>query len=193
VIPPLHSLPPRRARAGFTFVELSVVLVILLVALLIFSSTVSGMAKQRTVNRETGLAVNAARNMLESLRSQDFAQVFALYNTDPADDPGGAGSAPGARFAVEGLKEAADAPDDLEGEVQFPVLVVPATGLALREDIEDRGLGMPRDLSGDNKVDDQDHGDSYYILPVRVRVRWNSPNGPRQYELCSQLCRFERP
>lgn len=193
MIPPPFPVHGRRTRAGFTFVELSVVLVILLVALLIFSSTVSGMAKQRTVNRESALAVSAARNMLESLRSQDFEQVFALYNTDPADDPGGAGSAPGARFAVEGLKEAADSPDELEAEVLFPVVDDPDTGLALREDVDDRGLGMPRDLSGDNRVDDQDHGDGYFVLPVRVRVRWNSPNGVRQYELCSQLCRFERP
>lgn len=181
---------PRHARAGFTFLELAVVMTVLLSALLIFSSTVSGVAKTRSVNRETSLAVSAARNLLETLRSEDFAQVFALYNSDPADDPGGPGSAPGHRFAVAGLDDAPDAPDGLECEVVFPTAFDAMGGLELREDVEIRALGMPRDLSGDGKVDDQDHSGSYFILPVQVRVRWNGATGVRQFELASQLCRY---
>lgn len=181
--------PPAR-RQGFTFLELAVGMTILLVALLIFSSVVSAMAKQRTTNRETGLAVAAARNMLETLRAEPFAQVYALYNSDPADDPGGAGTAPGHRFAVAGLDPTADAADGLQAEIVFPVVDDPVTGLALREDVVLSALGMPRDLSGDNVVDDQDHSGGYFILPVLVRVRWRSPNGIRQYEMSTQLCTY---
>ena len=177
-------------RSGFTFVELAVVMTILLSALLIFSSTVTGVAKQRSVNRETGLAVTAARNLLETLRSEDFAFVFARYNSDPADDPDGPGTAPGSRFAVAGLDETPDSPDGLEGEVIFPTALDPAGQLQLREDVELRVLGMPRDLSGDGRIDDADHGDSYFILPVQVRLRWKGTTGVRQYELSSQLCPF---
>jgi prepilin-type N-terminal cleavage/methylation domain-containing protein len=181
---------PARDRAGFTFVELAVVMTILLSALLIFSSTVSGVAKQRSVNRETGLAVSAARNLLETLRSEDFGEVFALYNADPADDPGGPGSAPGHRFAVAGLDEAPDSLDGLEGEVVFPTAWSAGGALELREDLEIRALGLPRDLSGDGKVDDQDHSAGYFILPVQVRLRWKGATGVRQFELASQLCRY---
>ena len=90
---PPRSLPVR-GRQGFTFLELTIGMSVLLVALLIFSSSVSGVAKQRTVNRETNLAVAAARNLLETLRSEEFAEVYALYNADPDDDPGGPGTAP---------------------------------------------------------------------------------------------------
>lgn len=165
---------------------------ILLSALLIFSSTISGMAKQRNVNRETGLAVAAARNLLETLRSEDFARVFALYNSDPADDPNGPGTAPGNRFAVAGLDEAPDSPDGLECEIIFPTFDDPVLGLQLREDVDMRALGMPRDLSGDNRIDDQDHSDVYFILPVQIRLRWKGATGVRQYEIASQLCRYEK-
>ena len=182
--------PDRGARAGFTFIELSIVLVILLSALLVFSGTVSGMAKQRTSNRETHLAVEAAQNRMETLRATAFDAVYALYNRNPKDDPDGDGSAPGARFDVPGLDELPDAGDELEGEVVFPESEDPLAGFELREDIVNAPLGLPRDLSGDNRVDDQDHSGSYLILPVEVRVRWRSPNGPREYTLRSQLCRW---
>lgn len=187
-----HARSSSRSRfsGGFTFLELTVVMTILLSALLIFSSTVSGVAKQRNVNRETSLAVDAARNLLETLRSEDFAEVYALYNADPSDDPAGAGTAPGNRFAVFGLSEAPDSPDGLEGEVVFPTAIDPVDGLELREDIELRALGLPRDLSGDGRVDDQDHSGSYFILPVQVRLRWKGTTGVRQYEIATQLCPY---
>jgi len=188
------SLPRafRHGRAGFTFVELAVVLVILLVALLIFSSTLNGIARQRAVNHESALAVSAARNMLETLRSETFGEVFALYNADPNDDPDGAGTAPGNRFAVEDLRAASDSVDGLEGEVLFPALDDPVEGLELHEDLVDRDLGLPRDLSGDSIVDDQDHSQDYFILPVQVRIRWTGKSGARQYRLTSQICRFNK-
>jgi len=176
--------------SGFTFVELAIVLVILLSALFVFSSTVSGMAKQRTSNRETHLAVEAARNRMETLRATAFDAVYALYNRNPADDPDGAGTAPGARFDVPGLDPRADALDGLEGEVVFPEFEDPTDGWQLREDVTLAALGLPRDLSGDQRVDDQDHAGSYLLLPVQVRIRWRSPAGPREYTLSSQLCRY---
>ncbi len=185
-------LRPTRSRQGFTFVELMVGMTVLLVALLILSSVVSSMALQRAGNRETALAVAAVRDTLEDLLAEDFAQVFALYNSDPADDPGAAGSAPGQRFAVAGLDAAPDAPNGLQGEIVFPTALDPLLGLQLREDVELRVLGMPRDLSGDNVVDERDHATGYFILPVQVRVRWIGPNGPRQYEMATQLCRFNK-
>lgn len=48
----------------------------------------------------------------------------------------------------------------------------------LREDYDDLALGMPRDLDGDNIVDDEDHAKDYVRLPVCVRVSWEGPNGP---------------
>jgi prepilin-type N-terminal cleavage/methylation domain-containing protein len=185
----MPRLPARGHRAGFTFIELSIVLVILLSALLVFSSTVSGMAKQRTSNKETHLAVEAAQNRMETLRATAFDAVYALYNRNPKDDPDGEGSAPGARFDVPGLDPLPEALDGFEGEVVFPEFE-DVDGFELREDVVNAPLGLPRDLSGDNRVDGEDHSGSYLLLPVEVRVRWRSPNGPREYALRSELCRW---
>lgn len=187
------SSRPRRSRHGYTFVELMIGMTILLVSILILSSVVGSLAQQRAVNRETSLAVTAARNVLETLRSQEFSEVYALYNADPADDPLGAGSAPGQRFEVPGLNDAPDAVGGMDGEILFPTALDPLEGLQLREDVELPALGLPRDLSGDNVVGDQDISERYFILPVQVRVRWRSPSGPRQYEMATQLCRYNRP
>jgi prepilin-type N-terminal cleavage/methylation domain-containing protein len=186
---------PRRAsshpaRAGFTFVELAVVMIILLVALLIFSSTISGLARQRAINRENRLAMDAARNQIELLRSEVFQEVFARHNSDPADDPEGPATAPGHRFAVADLQASPDALDGLQGELFFPTVVDGLGDLQLREDLDEPSLGMPRDLSGDSIIDDQDHADGYFILPVRVLVRWSGKNGVREYQLCTQICQY---
>jgi len=186
----MHTSRSTRPTGGFTFVELAIVLVILLSALFVFASTVSGMAKQRTSSRETHLAVEAARNRMETLRATAFDAVYALYNRNPADDPDGAGSAPGARFDVPGLDPRVEALDGLEGEVVFPEFEDPTDGWQLREDLTLAALGLPRDLSGDQRVDDEDHSGSYLLLPVQVRIRWKSPAGPREYTLSSQLCRY---
>jgi type II secretory pathway pseudopilin PulG len=186
-----RPFPSSARRAGFTFVELAIGLTILLVALLIFSSSVTGVAKQRSVNRETALAVQAAKNQIETLRSEDFALVYARYNADPADDPAGAGTAPGHRFVVAGLDDAPDG-GGFDGEILFPSAEDPLAGWQLREDLDLPALGLPRDLSGDSVVDDQDHSDAYFLLPVIVRVRWSGPNGVRQYDLTTQLCRWNK-
>jgi len=182
---------PTRGRQGFTFLELIVGMAVLLVALLIFSSSVSGVAKQRTVNRETNLAVAAARNLLETLRSEEFAEVYARYNADPDDDPGGAGTAPGNRFVVDGLDDTVDG-GGFDGEILFPAVEDAGGTWQLREDVALPELGMPRDLSGDSIVDDDDHAGSYFILPVQIRVRWRSPIGTRQYEMTTQLCQYNK-
>lgn len=180
-----------RASAGFTFVELAVVLTILLVALLIFSNTMNGMSRQRAVNRETALATEAARNQIETMRGTEFARVFATYNSDPKDDPQGPGTAPGNRFQVANLSATKDSPDGLQGEVFFPSTEV-GGGLELREDLDLAELGMPRDLSGDSVIDGEDHAGDYFILPVLVRIRWTGKTGVRQYQIATQICFYNK-
>lgn len=189
---PQSIVPSVRDRRGFTFLELTIGMSILLVSLLIFSSSVTGVAKQRAVNRETNLAVAAARNLVETLRAEDFGEVYALYNADPADDPGGAGTAPGNRFVVPGLDDAPDGAG-FDGEIVFPSLEDPVLGWQLREDADLPALGLPRDLSGDNKIDSADHSATYFILPVLIRVRWSGANGIREHSMATQLCRFNKP
>lgn len=48
----------------------------------------------------------------------------------------------------------------------------------LREDVDMPSLRMPRDLDGDGIVSSRDKGTGYIILPVEVRIEWQSRSGP---------------
>jgi prepilin-type N-terminal cleavage/methylation domain-containing protein len=189
---------PRRARRavrGLTLVELSVVLVVLLVAVSIFSNTLVATARQRVMHRESALAADAARTALERMLDTPFRDRYALYNTDPADDPGGPGTAPGGRFTVPGLPTVPGTPGGMAGSVRFPEVNV-GTPLAplwqLREDLVDARLSMPRDLDSDFRVDALDHSADYTRLPVEVQVEWQGRAGRQVYSLVSLMVEVRR-
>jgi type II secretory pathway pseudopilin PulG len=180
-------------RKGLTILEGLVSLVITAVALTMITRIIVAAARQRSVNTENACAANGARMALEELRNATFEQCFALYNDWNGDDPDGAGTAPGSRFAVEGL-------EPLPGKTDCGVLFFPSLPSALeggspcelREDTVDPALDLPRDLSGDSIVDGRDHAADYLILPVRATVEWQGEWGPRRLELHGLLTSFRK-
>ena len=159
---------------------------ILLIAFLGMSQAIGSSMAMTEVNRESALATDGARGMVEILQGvEDFSTVFALYNADPNDDPGPPGSAPGAAFTVAGL---APVPGDgLVGEILFPTLVGMGGGLELRETHPDADLWPQRDLNGDGDVDLLDHSGDYRLLPVVLRLRWTASTGERSSEIRTLL------
>lgn len=159
-----------RFRAGFSLLELLVAVGVLLFGLLGFSQAVLRSAATNESAREGALAAAAARELIETMQAEEFATLFRRYNDDPTDDPGVAGSAPGANFAVGGLDAQAGDADGFVGRIEFPVqAAAPGT---LREDLVLPAMGTPRDLDGDDVVDGVDHKDDYRLLPVVVRIQW---------------------
>lgn len=177
----------RGARAGFSLIETMMVLVVLAIGLGGMASVLGYTTALVQVDQETTRAADAAADMAETLRSADFETLFARFNSDPDDDPGGAGSSPGSGFAVEGLQAAPGDADGLAGEIVFPASVGDGGVLELREDVQDETLGTPRDLNGDDAVDDDDHADDYLILPVVLRLRWRGRSGERSFEFTTML------
>ena len=162
----------------------------ILVALVVFmlaagaaiSSLVSAMTLGR-INRETGIALDAAENMVEQLQGEtNFGEVFARYNATALDDPPTGGPSPGWNFAVAGLNLQPADPDGFVGQILFP-----GDGVQLIENGVDRELGMPRDLSGDQIIDGVDHGTDYNVLPVRIRIDWSGARGNRRLEIITTL------
>ena len=190
-----RPIQPRQAVRGLTMVELSVVLVVLLVAVSIYSNTLAATARQRVMHRESALAADAARTMLERMLDTPFAERYALFNTDPLDDPDGPGSAPGSRFAVPGLPSLPGVAGGLAGSIRFPAVNVgtsAAPAWQLREDVADSALSMPRDLDSDFRVDALDHAGDYTRLPVEVRVDWQGRVGAQGYRLISLMVEIRR-
>jgi type II secretory pathway pseudopilin PulG len=177
----MSSLLFRRSRvghAGFSQLEVLCAVVVLALAALGLARTMVASTQLANASRQRALATEAARQKLEELQDTAFDQVFRSYDAFPANDPGGAGTAPGATFAVAGLDATADDPDGIVGEVVFPV-----NGSELREDVDLPLLGMPHDLDGDGAIDAADHAGDYQLLPALVRVRWRSDTAPMLVEL----------
>ena len=115
----------RPERAGTSLIEVMVVLAILSVAGAMFSQTMTVSRRLDPVGAETAMAAEGARTQLEKMHNHPFRDVFRLYNDDPSDDPGGKGTAPGSRFAVDGLS-ARLVRDDLLGATVVHVEAGPA-------------------------------------------------------------------
>lgn len=196
---------------GFTLIEIVIALSVLVVAASIFYQMLLGTSRLRQTNHQNALAADAARVVIEEMRNVPFLEIYKRYNEDPADDPGGAGTGPGNLFDVAGLEALDGAPGGKAGKITFPSLFIEATpgpapgkkklgvpgggggtpaGWQLRENYVDDSLGMPRDLNGDNVVDELNHASDYILLPVRVQVSWQGPAGKRTLEMVSQLSDF---
>lgn len=174
------------SASGFTLVEVAAAALLLLVAVSGLAGSVLAVVELGRANDEAALADAAARRMAEELADVTFAEIFARFNAEPADDPDGIGTAPGAAFDVEGLTPRADDPDGRVGIIEFPV--DPAAPGVLREDVVDDDLGMPRDLNGDagfssTVFDSLDHSSDYRLLPVTVRVEWTGISGDQFLEI----------
>lgn len=168
---PANGLSVARARArlnaGLSLVEISIAMIILAGALLALLSAIVSSDRLRQSTREQVLATNAARRVIERLRSEDFATIYATYR------PGQAA----ATFPVEGLNPDGATPI---GSITFPTAGAPAQ---LCETVVDAAWGMSpagRDLNGDGDATDVDVSATYELLPVRVTIRWRSLSGPTQ-------------
>ena len=167
------------STSGFTLVEVMVGGSVFVTAVMLTMGSILSSMGVGSLTRESAIATEAAQKVLEEMRQQEFTQLFVLYNSDPADDPYGAGSAPGSTFEVDGLSARSDDGDGFVGEVQLPVLA--ASPALLREDLE-QPLGA-LDLNGDGAIDALDHAADYAILPVRVTVRWSGAGGDSEVQL----------
>lgn len=159
---------------------------VLTIALLAFSQAILMSLTAGQVQREQGVARDAARQMIERMQAETFSEVFARYNATAVDDPGG-GNLFTAAFAVTGLQaQAADA-DGMVGEILFPTAPGAGGGLMLREDLDDDRFGTPRDLNADGVVDALDHSGDYRLLPVSVRLQWRGRAGNASLEFRTYL------
>lgn len=175
-----------RSRRGAALLEVAMAAVVLAFGVSAILSVFVSANALRAANHDSGLAEEAARGVLERMVGTPFAEVFATFNADPADDPGGPGTAPGRNFAVAGLTPRPDDADGLVGEVLFPTTPGGA-GAVLREDLADARWGLPRDLNGDGAVDGADHAGDYVLLPARVRVRWRGAAGDAELDFDTLL------
>ncbi len=171
------------AKRGTGMLELVFAIAVVLIGLLGYSRALVESAELEDLNRETALATEAARRMVEGLYGTPFGEVYARFNADPGDDGLASGPAPGNLFAVAGLGLRAGDADGNQGEIIFPTQPDGAGSIELREDLQEPALGMPLDLNLDGVVDGNDHSLDYRVLPVLVRIEWESGARQREFEV----------
>jgi len=162
--------------------EVMVSISVLVIGLSGFLQTIVTTSTMESSSNQSADAIAAARATLERLRVETFNEVFARYNANVNDDPPG-GASPGPNFVVDGLTPLADDADGFVGEILFPV----AVGGGLREDGFPAEFGASFDLNCDGVVDAFNHAGDYRLLPVIVRIRWQTEKGPAVYELRTVL------
>jgi hypothetical protein len=180
----------KAGRRGVTIVETAMAMAILMIGMLGFCRVLGEVAVASERQRDTEAAREAATSLLERLQEEELSSVYARFNADPADDPDGAGTAPGAGFAVLGLQPLEDDPDGLVGEIVFPTEEDDEGAALLCEDLDLPALGLPRDMNADGVIDHEDRSGDYVILPVLLRVRWRSAGGPAEVELKTLLAGY---
>lgn len=171
-------------RVGMTLIEIIIGLGVVVVAILGIMSALVAASRTDEATAEQVRALNGCKSTIEMMKQSTFAEIWRRYNSNPADDPGGAGTAPGANFAVAGLRAQAGDADGMPGQVIFPEVAG-----NLSETFVDARMGMPagKILNGDLDATDTNVNTTYMILPVRVVVDWQGASGRNHMEITTFL------
>jgi prepilin-type N-terminal cleavage/methylation domain-containing protein len=158
------------ARKGFTLLEVTLAMSVLVIAMMAISATTLRVHALRRENHDRAAAENAVRMIAERIQA-----VSRLARSDPAGwaqnvvaalNPGGQ---IGNQFPLPELT-----PIDGATSVGSITVVTSenATDAALGAE-----LGMPRDLDGDGVVGNPDVTHTARLLPVIVRATWKGVTG----------------
>lgn len=159
-------------RRGFTLVELSLAMTILIVALVSISAATLKAHSLRRQNRERTLATNAMRSTAERIHSLSYITVEDSPDTWVQDVLGtyGPGGTVGNTFDVPGLN-----PIGANASVGTITIVTDETVADAALGVD---FGMPRDLNGDLDALDNDVTADARILPVVITVNYQGGTGP---------------
>ena len=162
-----------QTKRGFTLVEVSLSMVVLMVGVLAITSTTLRIDALRRQSHESATAHLALRQVAETLQShaaiarsqsdEDNTNTFSEIFLSLATAEFGSG------FSVPGLTALPGA-----GEVGSIELVTSELRTDNNLGVE---MGMPRDLNGDGDMIDLDVGEDARLLPAVVRLSWRGPNG----------------
>ena len=162
-----------RSRGGFTMLEISLALTILVVALVATTASNVRMNTLRKSNRDRIVAHNAVRTIVESV------QAIAQAGTT---DPNGFGNHVVTALSAGG--ELGTAFDVAELTPQLGETRVGSIRVITDETSTDAALGaelgLPRDLNGDGDALDTNVTATSRLLPVVITLRWRSQSGDQR-------------
>lgn len=160
--------------SGFTLVEISLAMTVLLVALMAMSASTLRTHSLRRQNRERAVAQNAIRQISEevhALSDQIMRTTAGVWSEDftAALLPGGT---LGDTFDVRELTAQ-------EGQLSVGTITMVLDETQTDADLG-LELGMPRDLDSDGAADNADVTNTARIIPIIVRAQWKGISGDVQ-------------
>lgn len=158
---------------GFTLIEITMAMIILVIALMSLSGSTMRSHTLRRQNRERAMAHNAVRSVSERVYSLSTRQAELSPETwastiTAALSPGGS---IGTSFLVPGLGKG--------GSTQGTIRIF--TDETLTDATLEEKVGMPRDLDGDGVATNTDVSNTARILPVVVTINWEGITGPSEH------------
>jgi hypothetical protein len=158
---------------GVTLIEGLVSLAIFLVIFLLTFYALDRTVRLSQFARERETAASALARQFETLSGLDTRTIYPMY---------GPGGSIGPEFEVEGLSPC---PGETKcGHITFFVDETDTSE-------EARALGLPMDLDGDGEASTYDVSDSYMILPIKITVCWQNPEGNQKIEGICILSRLK--
>ena len=162
----------RRARRGFTMVELAIAMSMLMIGMVSAASATMRMHHLRMQNRERIVAQNALRSMGERIHAQAYRD--SLDHADTWADHVLATFGPGGTlqgvFDVDFLNSPSE-------DQEFPGTIKVIVDETTTDAAVGMDLGLPRDLNGDGDATDLDVTADACILPVVLRIEWKGQQG----------------
>ncbi|MFT5286788.1 MAG: prepilin-type N-terminal cleavage/methylation domain-containing protein [Planctomycetota bacterium] len=158
-------------RSGFTLVELSFAMVIMVVALVSVSAATLQSHSLRRTNRERVLANNAVRSIAERIHSLSYRTI----EQSPDDwvqeivDTYGPGGTVGNTFNVDELNPPL-------GAATVGAITIITDETTTDADVS-ANLGLPRDLNGDLDATDTDVTGDARLLPIVITLNYRSGAG----------------
>lgn len=173
----------RRSKSGFSLLEVTLAITVLLVALLAATASTLRMAGLRRVNRERMLATNAVRGVSERLQS-----LADRATSDPAGWTTAvlAGVANGGEI---GSTFTANELTPRDGAASVGTIQIITDETTTDADLKTQ-LGLPRDLDGDGSASSSNVSNTARLLPVVVRARWHGSAGNSEIVHAFFLARF---
>jgi len=126
--------PSRARQDGLGLIDTLVSAVVIAVSILGFLSATLTSTSLEKQNRTIATANELSRSVVEQMLALPIAQVLPSYNANPADDPNGAGTAPGEQFVLQTAAQTATSATRL---VTNLVTSLPGTGSPAHDDDDD--------------------------------------------------------
>jgi prepilin-type N-terminal cleavage/methylation domain-containing protein len=183
-------MKPTPQPRGLTIVEVVMAMAIIAIALLALMSSVISSMSLVEVNRQESLAMNAARQKFAEMQSTPLGSCFATFKNTAFDVPGIATANAGRIYfpmsASGNLDETvttvsnfhASTPPSIQTISDFK-LATTTSGVPANPLLAYAGRYVPRDMNLDRDANDTNVNGEYVLLPVKIRIRWESIQGEK--------------